>query len=120
MHAVVLCDSKARAEALDALLWTYDQGSFLPHGRKRDGNDADQPIYLTCEEENPNQASVLVITDGVDAAYVDQFRRCLVLFDGNDTDAVTAARDRWRRLLEGGHDVTYWLESPSGAWEKKA
>ena len=103
MRAVVMCDSDARLEALDAHLWTYDQGSFLPHGRERDGDPAEQPIYLTRKEENPNGATVLVVTDGIVAAHLEEFQRCLDLFDGNDEAAVAAARDRWRRLREAGH-----------------
>ena len=37
-RAVVLAASEERAEALNAALWTYEQGSFLPHGTARDGN----------------------------------------------------------------------------------
>ncbi len=119
MRAVVMCDSDARLEALDAHLWTYDQGSFLPHGRERDGDPADQPIYLTRKEENPNGAGVLVVTDGIEATHLDQFQRCLDLFDGNDEAAVAAARDRWRRLREAGHEVTYWAQNAGGGWERK-
>jgi DNA polymerase-3 subunit chi len=47
LRAVVLAGSEERVERLNALLWTYDDGSFLPHGARSDGNLADQPVYLT-------------------------------------------------------------------------
>ena len=38
-RAVVMAGSEERVEALNTLLWTYAQQSFLPHGSTRDGND---------------------------------------------------------------------------------
>jgi len=119
-RAVVMAGSAERVEALDAALWTFDPGSFLPHGRARDDAPEKQPIYLTTREENPAGANLLVLTDGVevDPAFLGGFERCLDVFDGNDPEAVAAARDRWRRLKEAGHEITYWRQNERGAWEK--
>ena len=120
MRAVVLAATEERVEALSAELWTFDQGSFLPHGSVRDGSPEKQPVYLTTEEENPNGATLLVLADGVEPAYLDRFERCLDLFDGNDRAATEAARARWRRLKDAGHGLTYWQQTPRGGWEEKA
>ena len=118
MRAVVLAGSDERVEALCAALWTFDPASFLPHGAAGDGSPDQQPIYLTTVEENPNRADLLVITDGIEPAYLDSFERCVDMFDGNDPEAVTAARARWRRLRETGHTLAYWRQSPEGGWVK--
>jgi len=118
-RAVVRAGSAERAEALSALLWTYDPNSFLPHGCARDGHAAAQPIWLTHEDEAPNGASVLLLTDGATAAHMADFARCLVLFDGNDPDAVAAARERWTAHKAAGHGVTYWAQNEAGGWEKR-
>ncbi len=120
MRAVVLAASDERVEALSAALWTFEQASFLPHGTARDGNPGEQPIYLTTADENPNAAKLLVLTDGVEPASLDRFERCADLFDGNDREAVEAARARWRRLQQGGHTLSYWQQTPQGGWEEKA
>ncbi|MFQ5533879.1 MAG: DNA polymerase III subunit chi [Sphingomonadales bacterium] len=120
LRAVVLTGSKERAEALNSALWTYDPNSFLPHGSAADGYAEEQPVFLTVEEENPAGATVLVLTDGVEADYLGDFDRCLDMFDGNDEQAVQAARVRWRQCQAAGHAVTYWQQSPEGRWEKKA
>ena len=39
---------------------------------------------------------MLFLVDGVEADDLAGFARCLDLFDGNDPDAVEAARNRWR------------------------
>ena len=115
---VVRAASAERVEHLNALLWTYDDTSFLAHGSARDGNPEIQPIWLSKDADNPNGASILFLVDGVDAADVGSFARCLDLFDGNDPDAVAAARQRWRQAREGGHSLTYWQQTPAG-WERK-
>ena len=46
-RAAVQAASEERVEALDTLLWTYREESFLPHGTARDGRASAQPIYLT-------------------------------------------------------------------------
>lgn len=116
---VVRAGSAERVEHLNALLWTYDEASFLAHGSTRDGNPAEQPIWLSDGPDNPNGASILLLVDGVEAEDVDAFTRCIDMFDGNDEAAVEAARGRWRRSQAAGHTLTYWQQTPAG-WEKKA
>ena len=116
---VVRAASAERVEHLNALLWTYDDASFLPHGAARDGNPAQQPIWLTDRPDNPNSATMLVLVDGVAADDHDAFARCCDLFDGNDAAAVAAARERWREAKAAGHTLTYWQQIEKG-WEKKA
>ena len=115
---VVRAASAERVEHLNALLWTYDEASFLAHGAARDGHAATQPIWLTERAENPNEATMLVLVDSVEASDLAGFPRVADLFDGSDPDAVAAARDRWRRAKEAGHTLTYWQQTAAG-WEKK-
>ena len=118
-RVVVMAGSPERVEHLNTLLWTYDEASFLPHGSARDGNAAKQPIWLTHREENPNGASILFSVDGVEAGDLSGYARCIDMFDGNDPEAVTAARGRWRACAAAGHGLTYWQQTGNG-WEKKA
>lgn len=118
-RAVVLTGSEERAEALNALLWTHDPDSFLPHGTARDGNAAQQPIWLTPLDENPNGATVLVLVDGMVSERLATYERCLDLFDGNDPEAVAAARDRWRTAKAAGHALTYWQQTDQGGWQAR-
>jgi DNA polymerase-3 subunit chi len=119
MRAVVVSGSTERVEALNAALWTYEQLSFLPHGSAKDGQAEEQPIWLTTEDENPNGASVLVLTDGVGSSHLGEFARCLDIFDGRDPDAVAAARERWKRAKDAGHALAYWQQNEAGGWERR-
>ncbi len=119
-RAVVLVGSEERVEALNAHLWTYNDRGFLPHGSKRDGFAARQPVWLTTEDENPNGAVVLFTADGARSEKVGDYELACELFDGNDPDAVAAARARWSEHKSAGHNLTYWQQSDRGRWERKA
>jgi DNA polymerase-3 subunit chi len=116
---VVMAGSDERVLALDALLWTYSDASFLPHGTARDGNALRQPVFLTAGDDNPSEATMLVLVDGAASAHLGDFKRVCDMFDGNDAEAVAAARARWRAAKEEGHTLTYLQQTGTG-WEKRA
>lgn len=120
LKAVVLAGTPERIERLTEILWTFDPESWLPHGSAADGEADLQPIWLTATEENPNGATVLVTCDGATAQGVEAFDRCLDLFDGNDPDAVQAARDRWKTWKAAGHQLVYYQQTERGGWEEKS
>jgi DNA polymerase-3 subunit chi len=119
-RAVVQAGSRERAEALDGLLWTYAEESFLPHGMARDGFTAEQPVYLTADGDNPNGATVRFLVDGADADGLAAYERVVYLFDGRDEEALQAARGQWKRVKAEGFTVTYWQQNERGGWDKKA
>ena len=118
-RAVIRTGSAQRAEALSGILWTYEQNSFLPHGTAADGSPEKQPVWITPDDENPNGADILVLTDGAAAGDIGAWRRCLEMFDGRDETAVTDARRRWRDYKAADHDLTYWQQTERGGWEKQ-
>jgi DNA polymerase-3 subunit chi len=119
-RAVVQAASQERVEALDTLLWTYRDDSFLPHGTRRDGNPALQPVYLTSGDDNPNGASVRFLVDGAELVDVTAYARVVYLFEGRDAAAVARAREQWEGAKAAGYTVTYWRQSSEGRWERRA
>ncbi len=119
-RAVVQSGSEERLDALDVSLWTYSEDSFLPHGSKKSGYASEQPVYLTTGPDAPNGAGVRFFVDGAAAETFDGAERFVYLFDGRDQDALTIARGQWKAAKAAGCTVTYWQESESGRWEKKA
>ena len=124
-RAVVQVGSEERVEALDQLLWTYSDASFLPHGTARDGAPETQPVFLTCRDDNPNGAQIRLFADGCLAAPVlampgAAYARAVLLFDGRDGEAVQDARRQWSDLKAAGHAVSYWQQGEDGRWEKRA
>jgi DNA polymerase III subunit chi len=120
-RALVQASSEERLAALDDHLWTFSDESFLPHGTDRDPDAADQPVVLTLAERNPNGAAILFLVEGAPMpAEASAYQRLVLLFDGNDEDALAAAREDWKRVKAAGHDATYWQQDARGRWEKKA
>ena len=119
-RVVVQAASEERVEALDAHLWIFRDDSFLPHGTWREAEAAEQPVLLTVHDSNPNGAAVRFLVDGapvpVDAA---GYERIVLLVDGNDPDAVAAARKRWNEGKAKGFEVTYWQADENGRWQRK-
>ncbi|MEP0520940.1 MAG: DNA polymerase III subunit chi [Hyphomicrobiales bacterium] len=105
---------------LDTLLWSYRDDSFLPHGTSGDEFSDQQPILLMVEPDNRNAADVRFLIH--DAALPDDlsYERVVLMFDGTDEIAVGNARQHWKTLKTGDHDLTYWQQNDAGRWEKKA
>ena len=122
--AVVQAGSAERVQALDAHLWTYKDEAFLPHAAKGDArftdHQAEQPIWLTDEDETPNAAEVLFLIDGAERPSIEQFQRTVFMFDGRDEESLGKARASWAALKDSGHELTYWQQTQEGKWEQKA
>ncbi len=118
-RAIVCSASDERLAALDDRLWTYSDASFLPHGLARDDHAERQPILLSSEPSTVNAADVCFLLDGT-AFPTASYRRVVVMFDGNDDDAVAAARITWKAVKGAGHEATYWQQDETGRWQKKA
>ena len=62
-----------------------------------------QPVLLTAQDHNPNGASVRFLIDGAPVpADAASYQRIVLLFDGEDDEAVAAARTRWTRSQGAG------------------
>jgi DNA polymerase-3 subunit chi len=125
-RVVVQSTSPERAEALDAHLWTYRDDSFLPHATwragdaRRAGDALDQPIVLAVEEGNPNGANVRFLIDNA-ALPADShaYERMVLVFNGDDDDALAAARGAWTDCKARGFEVTYWQTDERGRWQRR-
>ena len=119
-RATVQAASEERVQALDTLLWTYGNESFLPHGTTRDGRASAQPIYLTAGDDNPNAAQVRFLVDGAILADASPYTRVAYVFDGRDAEAVSRARVEWQAAKARGDAVSYWQQDADGRWQQKA
>ncbi|MDX6751871.1 DNA polymerase III subunit chi [Geminicoccaceae bacterium 1502E] len=118
LRAVLRAGSAERLDLLDRHLWTYAPDSFLPHGTAADGFAEDQPVWLTTGTDRPNRAQVLLLADGADPE-IAGFERVIDLFDGNDPQAVAAARERWKARRAEGHRLVYWRQDERGRWVRQ-
>ncbi|MFA6268021.1 MAG: DNA polymerase III subunit chi [Pseudolabrys sp.] len=113
--------NEERIDALDAHLWTYRDDGFLPHGTWREPEAALQPVLLTLDDANANAATVRFLIDGAALpADADAYQRLVLVFNGDDDDALAQARGLWTEAKTKGFDATYWQPDDNGRWVKKA
>lgn len=117
-RALVLAENEEKVKDLSHILWTYAQHSFLVHGTKEDGKAEHQPIWLTNESKNLNNASILVLMDGRKDVNISSYERCLDIFDGTHNEALLKAKARQDHYKQEGYDVTYWQQDSTGQWIK--
>ena len=118
-RVAVQASSGERVEALDTLLWTYREESFLAHGTARDGQPGAHPIYLTVGGDNPNGAQVRFLVDGAKLEDVASYARVVYVFNGRDEGAVSQARAEWQKAKAQGFSVSYWQQNLEGRWKQK-
>jgi DNA polymerase III subunit chi len=109
-----------RLAKLSEMLWASEDVAFLSHGMDGDANADRQPVWLTASSENPNNATVRVLLDGAKPADITNLTRAVLMFDGNDQQAIEAARAEWKRQKADGHVVSYWKQDENGKWIDQA
>ena len=112
-RSVIKCADLHYMQALDRSLWTITREEFLPHG-SGDDDAADQPIWLTLDDRNPNNADTVFLLEGVRHQRLEQFRLCVVLIP-LDQLILDAAFDLWRSLQ--GHNRFWWMRNGK-SWQK--
>ncbi len=121
-RSVVQATTPERLAALDSLLWTYAEDSFLPHGSQGDGDPELQTVWLTLGADNPNGAQIRFLVEGAAAEpYADaDYERLILLFDGRDEGFLANAREQWKILRQLNAKLSYWAETEDGGWRQQA
>ena len=125
-------------KAFDDTFWTFHPRKFLPHGTE---HPEKQPVFITPDNDNQNNASVLAITDGRDVTSLltsppdgernnspshlgrglgGGFEKILDMFDGNNEQALNKARARWKAYKDKGYNLRYWFQDEKGKWTEKS
>ncbi len=116
-NVVLRAAREATLKSISDALWTNDANAFIPHGRANETDAEFHPIILTLVEENPNQAEILCVLDGVIPAALTGYKKLLDIFDGNDEQEVVAARKRWSHYKAQGLALQYVQQQPGGGWK---
>ena len=123
-RTVIQAGHAERLDAIDQFLWTFRDDSFIPHGTAKAGNAALQPVFLTTGNDNPNGATVRFLVDGAVleplATQLRAYSRIVLMFHGLDAHELELARATWKAVKAAGAAATYWQQTDSGGWAKKA
>ncbi len=101
-HTVYLfAESEARAAALDDLLWTFRQDSFVPHERYPLAGEESSPVLVGTVAPAVVEAQVLInLTDSLPEGF-ERYQRVVELVDQHP-DVLAQSRERFRQYRERG------------------
>lgn len=116
LKTFVQLEDEETKKILNKTLWTFAQKSFIPHGTDEDPDPEKHPIYISCKDECPIDASCLMLI-GKSRKDVGNFERVLVMVDGADDTDVESAQSMLGSLKNLGHKVEYYKQNRSNGWE---
>ena len=96
---------RADAEHLDDLLWTFRDGSFVPHGlaRSDDGTEL-SPIVIGCEEQGVEGRDLLINLGDEIPTFAEGFPRVAELVT-SDENCRSLSRKRFATYRDQGHEL---------------
>ena len=100
---LVLARDREQAEALDELLWAFDEDAYIPHQVAGDEEDDLTPVLIAPPEVDvPLRPLLINLRDG---AVDGSFERVLEVVPA-DNSAREPLRERWKQYKARGFDVT--------------
>ena len=100
----VHCLDRDMLEALDDLLWTFSDTSFLPHAAVDSDDAGAAPVTIGCGDRLPADAAVLVNLDVAVPTFFSQFER-VIETTGSDEHEKAQARQRYRFYKDRGYPI---------------
>lgn len=106
-------DDRREAEQLDQLLWTFRDGSFIPHCLQ-DDKVADQATIVIGHDGEPEEHNQVLINLGNEVpAFFSRFERVAEVIAG-DEQARQAGRARFKFYRDRGYELnTHNLDNKS-------
>ena len=99
-----LCKNQQEAEALDELLWTFKDDSFIPHNLQGEGPEPPPPVQIGFNSEPRGFNDILInLTDEI-PVFCMRFKRVLELVPA-DEDAKTISRNHYREYRNKGCEL---------------
>ena len=96
---------RAGAERLDELLWTFRDGSFVPHHTiSESGSQQDSPVTIGCGEVDVPQHDLLINLSDEVPAFAKAFPRVAELVT-SDEDCKQLSRKRFAEYRDQGHTL---------------
>lgn len=100
----LLAPDKPAALELDELLWTFSQGSFVPHAVVGGAADDEQPVLIGHDEPPAALDDVLVSLADAVPPWFNRFTRIAELVGASDDDKARG-RERYRFYRERGYPL---------------
>ena len=98
----ILTRDRATAERMDELLWTFRDGSFVPH--EIDGGRNPAPVSIGWDEQKAGDRDLLINLRDELPSCADSFARVAELVSADD-DCRKLSRHRFTAYRDAGHAI---------------
>ncbi len=113
--ALIYCQDEKQVEEIDGGLWSFSKTKFIPHGTKTTKLEpAKQPVFITNQLTNANQAEYLIMLDEVEEKFLSEFGKIFYFFSSGD---VADARKLWAKYKKQSFTLNFYKKE-DGAWIK--
>ncbi len=103
-HVYIHTTSANQARHMDELLWTFREGSFLPHEQYQAGQKGDSPILIGADEAPDTTSDVLINLAHDVPLFFSRFLRVAEII-GSDNTAKSSGRERFRFYRDRGYPL---------------
>lgn len=107
----IYAPTQAEAQLIDALLWNFDDQSFIPHQLAGCARGTEDQVAVTAEPCNPNGAQVLIVGGAAQgetvAGLAGIFEEVIDFVPKASASLTEKARERFRVLRDSGLPVTF-------------
>jgi len=97
-------ETAQQATHMDELLWTFREGSFVPHEPYQTGNASESPIQIGCHESPETDCEVLINLAAEVPLFFSRFLRVAELI-GTHQNAKVQGRERFRFYRDRGYPL---------------
>lgn len=117
----VLSPDAGQLSALDDLLWTQRQGSFIAHERYgREAPTSPLPQVLLGDREPPEGWQDILLNLGTEVpSFFSRFERVLEIVPG-DAESRAHCRTRFKFYRDRGYELKTFEQTAEGGWVAKA
>ena len=105
-HVFIHTDDTEKANQLDDLLWTFRQGSFIPHTLLQDNTVPDDAskVLIGCQHNPETEHDVMINLASSIPEFFSRFERVAEIVSG-DPSQRDIARDRFRYYRDRGYEL---------------
>jgi DNA polymerase-3 subunit chi len=104
----ILVDSMYEAQTIDQLLWTFAQGSFIPHSIFNPGEaPPDDPVVITPVEARLSGFDTLICDLPADLEFIFEFETAVHFIMRDDEQRRGQSRALWQKARESRADTVH-------------
>ncbi len=96
------------SQSIDHMLWTFKDGSFIPHAALEDGMTDDgikaQPIFISHSTDTRGEYQLMINLSSHTPAQVDQFERIAEIVN-QEPVRKQASREHYKRYRNQGYEL---------------